>query len=224
MNAGRILWVVGAYLVGTIPSTYLISRAKQAADVIAASHRRSGEGDAHVLMKARLGGGWAALAATLDVVKGLAYPLVVRRYGHAPEAWVALSGVFVVFGYAFPFYARRMAGRGLAAAAGVMLALVPWAMVVAGVIIVLGFLARSTGLASTVGFAATPLVAAVQGQPRALVAMTGGVFAVILARRVEGVSDAAARVGWPRALLRRLLFDADRPSPEGSGAEEAPPA
>ena len=79
MNLGRILWVAGGYLVGTFPSTYLIARAKRATTVLAAADRGRSEADAHVLMKAHMGGGWGVLAATIDVVKGLVYPLVARH-------------------------------------------------------------------------------------------------------------------------------------------------
>src|SRR5436309_9587518 len=149
--------MTGAYLVGTFPSTYLIARAKGATTVLAAADRRRSEGDAHVLMKDHMGGGWGALAGTIDVVKAFVYVLVARRYGNLPDGWVAVVGVILVMGYTFPFYAQAMAGRGLAASAGVLLALLPVPMVVVGIIIVLGYVAHATGPASTLGFAVAPL-------------------------------------------------------------------
>ncbi len=211
MNAGRVLWTVGAYLVGTFPASYVIARAKGAHAVLEASNRGSGEGDAHVLLKAHLGGGWGALAAILDVAKGLVCALAALHLGKLPEPWLATVGVLVVVGHSFPFYARAMAGRGLAAAAGVLLALIPVAMVVAGVLIVIGYVLKITGPATTLGFGLAPVVAWLNGQPGARVAMAASIFGVILLRRAEGVQLAAADGGWPRALTRRLLFDADRP-------------
>ena len=143
-------------------------------------------------------------------------------------SWVALVGFILVLGYAFPLFAKALAGRGLGAAAGVMLGLVPIPMIVGGVVTALGVLARRTGPASTLGFAIVPAAVALQGQPGILVAMSAGLFGLVLLRRLEGVSVAAARWGWPLALWRRLLFDADvpaalAPGPPG-GSEEAPPA
>ncbi|MCA1844630.1 MAG: glycerol-3-phosphate acyltransferase [Actinomycetota bacterium] len=212
MNLGRILWVAGGYLVGTFPSTYLIARAKGAGGVLAAADRNRSEGDAHVLMRVHMGKGWGALAATIDVVKGLVYVLVARRYGHVPNGWLAVVGVVLVTGYTFPFYAQAMAGRGLAASAGVLLALLPVPMIIAGIIIVLGYVARATGPATTLGFAAAPVAAWMQGQPGSLSLMAAGILGILLLRRLEGVSRAASRWGWARALWRRLAFDADPPS------------
>ena len=226
MTLEHWLWVLGGYLAGTFPSTYLVSRAKGATGVIAASHRKASEADAHIVMSERLGGGWAALAATLDVAKGMVYPLAARRFGHLPDSWLAMAGVAVVVGHSFPFYARPMAGRGLAATAGVYLALLPVEMVIAGAIMLAGIIARTSGIASTVGFGGVPLVAWIQGQPVPFVAMGAAIFAVILIRRLEGVGTVVeeAHVSWPRAILWRTVFDTSgQPSetrePEVKGRE-----
>jgi glycerol-3-phosphate acyltransferase PlsY len=202
---------VGAYLAGTFPAAYLIARANHARAVLEGSNRRSGEGDAHVLIKAHLGGAWGALAAILDVAKGIVYALAAEHLGSLPESWLAIVGVLIVVGHSFPFYARAMGGRGLSAAAGVLLALLPVAMVVAGVVILVGYVMRTTGPASTLGFGLAPVVALVTGQPGTLVAMAAAIFGVILLRRAEGIHFDAATEGWPRTLIRRLAFDADSP-------------
>src|SRR2546422_1242127 len=131
-------WSAGAYLAGMFPSTWIVARAKHATTLFAAARRDAGETDAHILMAKHLGVGWTALAATVDVLKGLVYVTVVRHWGHLDNGWVALAGVLVVVGHSFPFYAQQMAGRGVAAASGVYLALLPWEMVVAGLVIVIG--------------------------------------------------------------------------------------
>src|SRR5205807_6934131 len=124
VNAGRILWVAGAYFAG-ISSTYAIVRLKGSSVVAAAADRSRSEADAHILIRDHIGFGWMVLAATIDVTKAGLYPLAARRFGGLPDSWVALCGFILVLGYAFPLFARTMAGRGLGAAAGVMLALVP---------------------------------------------------------------------------------------------------
>jgi acyl phosphate:glycerol-3-phosphate acyltransferase len=212
VDGGRIAWAAGAYLAGSLPSTYLVARITRATAVIAASNRRASEADAHTLIHQHVGGAWAAVAAVMDVAKGFLFMLAADKLGHLPPTWIAVCGVLVVVGHSFPPYARAMAGRGLAGAAGVLLAVLPIPMVVTGVIILAGILLRNTGPATTMGFAAAPIVAAIQGQPHALVLMAWGILAVILLRRLEGVSAVAQRHGWPRAVVRRLIFDSDRPA------------
>jgi glycerol-3-phosphate acyltransferase PlsY len=211
VNPGRILWVAGAYFAG-LSFTFLLVRIKGSKAVADAADRRSSEADAHILIRDHIGMGWYVLSATVDVTKAGLYPLAARRFGHLPDDWVALCGFILVLGYVFPLFAKQYAGRGLGAAAGVMLALVPIPMVIGGAVTALGVVARKTGPASTLGFALVPLAAALQGQPGMFVAMSAGLIGMILLRRLEGASAAAARWGWPVAIWRRLVFDADVPA------------
>jgi glycerol-3-phosphate acyltransferase PlsY len=212
VNGGRILWVLGAYLAGTLPSTLVVAKAKRATALLAASGRRAGETDPHILMRHHLGIGWTVVAATMDVLKGYLLLLAARRWGVLPPTWLALAGVAAVIGHAFPPYARDMAGRGLAAAAGVYLVLLPVEMVVAGLIIVVGRAARITGVATTVAMAVVPLLALAQGQPGEFVGMSSAVFAILMIRRLEGVGDVIRTGVRPgRAVLYRCLFDSSGP-------------
>ena len=215
-------WGAAGYLVGTLPSTLIVAKARRAEDLIQASRRAAGEADPHILMASRLGVGWTAAAATLDVLKGLLLVLAARGWGDLSPGWLALAGVTVVLGHSFPFYARQMAGRGLAAAAGVFLILLPLEMTVAGLLIVLGGVTRNTGLATTLGMASVPAVAAIQGQPSELVALGVAIFAILVVRRLEGVG-AVIRGGVSpvRAVVYRGVFDSSGP-PAGHGVWDRP--
>ena len=211
MRAGRgLAWVAGSYLAGTFPSAYVVAKAVRADDVIGAASGLASEGDAHVLLVANSGAGPGAAAILGDLAKGALVGLAAKRAGLS-RGWKAAAGVAVVAGHSFPFYARPFAARGITAAAGVSLVLVPGPMVAGGAVLGVGKLLGHTGSASTVGFAVVPVVAALQRKPLALVAMSAGILAVILARRMVGIRPIAERDGWPRALFRRLLFDSDHP-------------
>lgn len=203
-----IAWAAGGYVAGTLPSTWLVARARRATALIEASRRRSGETDPHVLMAKHLGARWTAVAATLDVLKGFVYVLVARHVGRVGDGWLAVAGVLLVVGHSFPFYLSEMAGRGLAATAGVLLALLPLEMTVCGVLIVVGAAIRNTSLASTIGLGSVPAVAAVQRQPGSLLAMGGAILGVVMIRRLEGIGDVVrSGVPLPRAVLYRCVFD-----------------
>ena len=223
--AKGIIWTAGAYLVGTFPATFLIAKLKGAGRLLAAAGRDAGETDAHILMTKYLGARWSTIAATSDVLKALLYALAARHWGGLSNAWLAAVGVLLVVGHMFPFYARQMAGRGVSATAGVLLILLPWEMVVAGVIIVLGVMARSAGLATTVGLAGVPVVAAVQGQPRQFVAMSVAIFTLILLRRLEGIGSVVETgVSLPKAVACRCVFDSSGApqSAQGRAGEQGP--
>ena len=222
MTGRGLLWAAGGYLAGTFPSTWLVAKAKVSRALLASAGRSSGEADPHILMVKYLGVRWTVLASTLDVLKGFLFVLSARGLGRLDPGWLGLAGVTLVVGHTFPFYLQQMAGRGLAAAAGVYLALLPVEMTVAGVLIVAGGALRVTGLATTVGMASVPVVAAVRGQPREFVAMAAAIFAILMIRRLEGVGEVVAG-GIPRgkAVLFRCLFDSSGPPP-GTGVWDAP--
>lgn len=210
MNPHEVLWVVGAYLVGTLPSTYLVARAsgERGRALLAASGPDAGETDPHVLMPGYLGVARAAASAAADVLKGFLFLLAGQHLGRLGEWWLAGCGVAVVLGHAFPFYARRMSGRGMAGAAGVLLVLLPLEMILAGVAILVGVAIRNSGLMSSVGLLSVPVVAAIQGQPGAFVAMSVGILVVVGARRLAGVGSVVATgVSPARAAWYRLVFD-----------------
>ena len=212
MTGRGFVWVAGGYLVGTLPSALIVAKAKRATTLVATSRRSAGETDPHMLMWKQLGLMWAAIAATIDVLKGFLYILAARHWGRVGATWLALTGIAVVLGHSFPFYAREMAGRGLSAASGVSLALLPIPMVITGIIILVGGATRNTGVATTVGFASIPVIAAFQDQPPALVLMSAAVLILLLIRRVEGVT-AVIRSGVPpaRAIWNRCVFDSSGP-------------
>ncbi|HXJ66202.1 MAG TPA: glycerol-3-phosphate acyltransferase [Actinomycetota bacterium] len=211
MNAGRVrgaAWVAGGYLVGAIPAAYLVARATGARDVLALASANSSDADAHLLLAEHAGAASTAVAMAGDVGKAMLVSAAAKRAG-VSAGWRATTAVAVVAGHAFPPFARRFAGRGLAAAAGVTLVNLPAEMVVAGSALLAGKALGYTGAGSTVGFASVPAVAAVAGRPRSMVAMGAGVLGVILARRLVGIAPVAARDGWKRSVARRLAFDSD---------------
>src|SRR5439155_661073 len=185
----RVAWAAGGYLAGTFPSTLIVAKAKRATGILAAAQRASGESDPHILLAKHVGVAWAIVAGTMDVLKAFFYVLAGRHWGHLPDAWLSLTGVAVVLGHSYPPFARRMAGRGLAAMAGVLLVLLPIEMTICGVLIVVGGITRMTGLATTVGVASVPVVAAAQRQPGTFVAMGGVLLGLIVIRRLEGVGQ-----------------------------------
>jgi glycerol-3-phosphate acyltransferase PlsY len=109
-----------AYLIGSIPSAYLVTRLRTGQDI-----RQVGEGNAgarnvwHVV-----GRKWGVLVGVLDIGKGLLACHVSRALG-ASQLALLLSGFAVVSGHNFPFLRWRQGGKGVAATLGFMLGLLP---------------------------------------------------------------------------------------------------
>ncbi|HWN43632.1 MAG TPA: glycerol-3-phosphate 1-O-acyltransferase PlsY [Thermoanaerobaculia bacterium] len=115
--------VVLAYLLGSIPFSYLIVKLKTHKDV-----RSVGSGNVGATNAMRAAGKGAGIAALLlDIGKGIAAVLIARRLGAAP-ALVGAAAFFVMLGHCYPVWLKFQGGKGVATTAGAMGALAPPAM------------------------------------------------------------------------------------------------
>jgi glycerol-3-phosphate acyltransferase PlsY len=117
--------IVAAYLVGSLSFAVLISRAMGLADP-----RSYGSGNPGATNVLRSGNRAAAiLTLALDALKGyvpvLAALLLAPRFGFGGLT-IALVGLAAFLGHLWPVFFRFEGGKGVATAAGVLLALNPW--------------------------------------------------------------------------------------------------
>lgn len=161
--------LVLAYLVGSIPFSYLVARSLAGKDV-----RQEGSRNVGATNVARTAGKLAGvLALGGDLAKGVAIIVIARwvvarpewPYAAGPqpwqsrEMWVALAGLVAVLGHMFPVWLRFHGGKGVATAAGVILALDPrvfLASVLVFAIVVL--VSRMVSLGSILTAASIPLL------------------------------------------------------------------
>ena len=140
-----------AYLIGSIPSGYLIVRATEGEDV-----REKGSGGTGATNVSRSAGkGAGILTLILDVIKGVFVVFLagILSDGLFPFAdWtIAFAGVLAILGHIFPVWLRFRGGKGVATALGVFLMLEPIVVVIALVVFAIIFaLTRYVSLASLV--------------------------------------------------------------------------
>jgi len=138
-----------AYLIGSIPSGYLIVRATEGGDV-----RETGSGGTGATNVSRSAGkGAGILTLVLDVIKGVFVVFLagILSDGLFPYAdWtIAFAGVLAILGHIFPVWLRFRGGKGVATALGVFLMLAPIVVVIALVVFAITFaLTRYVSLAS----------------------------------------------------------------------------
>jgi acyl phosphate:glycerol-3-phosphate acyltransferase len=115
----RACVLVGAYLLGSIPFSYIVAR-RRGVDV-----RRVGSGNVGATNVMRsVGRGAGLLAFVLDFVKGAAATLLalsVQPRGALP----ALAAATAVLGHMYPVWLRFRGGKGVATGAGAFLPIVP---------------------------------------------------------------------------------------------------
>jgi acyl phosphate:glycerol-3-phosphate acyltransferase len=162
--------VIVAYLLGSIPSSYIAGRVTRGIDL-----REHGSGNLGATNTFRvLGPRLAAPVMVADMGKGfLPTALFPQLDGTGQWGWALAYGAAAIVGHVFSIYMRFRGGKGVATATGVFLALSPVAMVIAigGWRVVLR-LSRMVSLASIVA-AAILVVALVLTEDRSEVLTLG---------------------------------------------------
>jgi glycerol-3-phosphate acyltransferase PlsY len=151
------LFIVAAYLIGSIPFGYLIVYARGGGDV-----RETGSGGTGATnVTRRAGKGAGVLTLALDAAKG-ALVALVARWMLAPDFgvnwWVALASIAVVCGHVFPVWLKFRGGKGVATGLGVFLSLTPAAVALAAVVfLAVVWATRYVSLGSITATATLPL-------------------------------------------------------------------
>ena len=141
-----------SYLLGAVPFGLLLGRWR------GVDPRKVGSGNIGATNVIRAGGrGLGVATFILDMGKGAACPLVARGVGLEPE-WVAAAGLVAILGHCFPVYLRFRGGKGVATAAGAVLALAPAALGISTILWIVVLAATGyVSLASMLGAIAFPL-------------------------------------------------------------------
>jgi glycerol-3-phosphate acyltransferase PlsY len=148
--------VIAAYLIGSLSFAVIVSRAMGLNDP-----RSYGSGNPGATNVLRSGNKTAAiLTLLLDALKGYVPVLLVVLFGARfglREGTVALVGLAAFVGHLWPVFFRFQGGKGVATAAGVLLAFNPWlgAATLLTWIIIAGFF-RYSSLAALVAAVFAP--------------------------------------------------------------------
>lgn len=162
-----LLFIVGAYLLGSVPCGVLVTRFLGYDDP-----RGRGSHNIGATNVTRTAGKVAGAVTLLgDVLKGLVPTMWAGASFSSPWA-VALVGLAAYLGHLFPVYLGFHGGKGVATGLGVFLGLAPVPVLVsAGVFGLLLRLCRMVSVASLGAAAALPLFLAFMGGPLAHVAL-----------------------------------------------------
>lgn len=162
--SGYVL-VFAAYLIGAFPTSYLVGRG------YGVDLRSEGSGNLGATNVYRVLGFWPALAVlAVDLAKGFIPVWFFPQWdGHA-GSWDLVYGFAAILGHVWPVYTKFRGGKGVATAAGTLLALAPVAMTIA-VFVWIGtvLLTHTPSIASLVSAALIPVLANGAAAPRSVV-------------------------------------------------------
>ncbi|HZB41075.1 MAG TPA: glycerol-3-phosphate acyltransferase, partial [Ilumatobacter sp.] len=96
-----------AYLIGSIPSAYIVGRLVAGVDVRVAGEGNVGARNAYHLV----GHGWGVAVCLIDAAKGGAVAVALRD---RPTWQLMLGGIAVIAGHGFPIWLGFIGGKGVA--------------------------------------------------------------------------------------------------------------
>ena len=201
------LAVVLAYLVGSVPFAFLLSRRK------GIDLRAVGSGNVGATNVLRTSGAAAAVVAmTLDGLKGAAAVLVAQRLTSGAATPVA-AGLASIVGHVYPVWLQFRGGKGVATAAGVFAMLTPVALVAASAVFVIAvWITRFVSVGSLAAAVTLPVASAAAGSPAVITAGAAAAAAIIVHCHRGNV--ARVRAGTERRIGLRIP-----PSPKASAGK-----
>jgi glycerol-3-phosphate acyltransferase PlsY len=135
-------WFLFSYLIGAIPTSYLVVRLVQGQDLRTLGSKNLGATNLYRV----LGWKYALPVAAFDVLKGAVPVLLLGPAAGASTLEAVWFGAAAVVGHVFSVFVKFKGGKGVATGAGVVLGLAPWAFLAA--LITWAIVTRLTGFVS----------------------------------------------------------------------------
>jgi len=181
----RLLLILGAYLLGSIPFGLLVGRLGGGIDV-----RGEGSGNIGATNVSRsLGLGAGILTLTLDLGKG-AVAVALARWVDGSAAGPVLAGLAALVGHIFPVYLHFRGGKGVATGCGVFLLLAPAATLCAATLFGLTVLVtRRVSPGSILAAASLPLILVLENSAPILVAASLIASILIILRHKKNIQN-----------------------------------
>ncbi len=160
LTSTNILFLLGAYLLGSIPSAVWIGKYFYHTDV-----REFGSGNAGATNVFRVLGKKAGIPVLIiDVLKGFAAVCIsyASDYSVASEQFINLQlvlGIASLVGHIFPIFASFRGGKGIATLLGIILAILPFAALISiAIFITVLLISKYVSLSSMAAAVAFPII------------------------------------------------------------------
>jgi acyl phosphate:glycerol-3-phosphate acyltransferase len=182
-NVINVLFVVFAYLIGSIPVGVILGKMK------GIDPRKTGSGNIGATNVMRAGGKALGIITLLgDAAKGF-IPVILARVFGFDVLIIAIVGLAAFLGHIFPIFLRFKGGKGVATALGVYIAIRPLVILGAFIIFIIVFLLwRYVSLASLIGAIVVPIGLYLVKAPYEFVVMAGLIGIIVIIRHKENIS------------------------------------
>ena len=197
--------LLGPYLVGSIPTAYLIGKFKKGTDIREVGSHNMGA--MNVIYN--VGFWWGALVMTIDIGKGV-LTMAVAKLLNIPELAYYAAGIVVILGHNFPIFLKFRGGKGGATAVGVLSFLMfPFGFLIGlGVFCLLMAITRFPTLSYGIGLVVFPFVGWLHYHNGNWVIFSAIVVAIPFIRYIPRLKEIYKKAGnLGHAIRRKNLKD-----------------
>ncbi len=193
-----ILSIIIGYLLGSIPTAYIVARIKKGIDI-----RNIGSGNMGAANVVRqIGAHEGVFVGLIDIAKGAGAILIVQALD-IPELWVFGTGFAALVGHNFPVFAGFRGGRGSATIIGIFLVLAPEAILVTLAVIAIPFFTtRKFTAAILIGFALLPLFVWLFEGSLEVVRYVLAIDLFMLVRNLSGIKQVLTK-----GIIKDIIYD-----------------
>ena len=214
MTITAAAFIVGAYLLGAIPSSYLVARWLKGVDI-----RESGSGNVGASNLSEHVGAWVGVSVgVFDTIGKATVPILLAQFFDQSLTVQAAVGLAAVLGHNWSPYLQMTGGRGISTVIGIMVAFLMWPEMLIGVVvigIVGGLWLKDLGFWTFAMIVALPGLVYLVGffdlfeRDMTLVILFICVAIALLAKRLTANWERPERgYNW-RVFLYRILWDRD---------------
>ncbi len=208
-----VVLVIASYIVGSIPLSFLVARAR-GVDLRKQGSQQVGGGNLWRTTSRKLG----VLVGIFDFIKGAMMVFIAWRLGL--DAGLQLGvGIAAIAGHNWSVFIRFYGGRGIATTLGIIIIL-PWInrseittwplVTFFSVAVALVIIFRRTPVPILAGIIMLPVMSAIQKEPLSIIlGYTAMALIIIIKRLIAQPSSEKRQIGLGHLLLNRFLFDRD---------------
>ncbi len=206
-----ILLVPGAYLLGSVPSAYLVAKWSRGIDIRQYGSGNVGASNVLAIVSKR----WSIPVTVFDIGKGALIVWIAQLLGLGAAQQVTV-GIATVIGHNWPIFLRFQGGRGMFTILGVATMLSPKLGLIALVLTFIVAPLRQVALGATAALVSLPFLSWFLSRPLEIEArlpitlgFTALVLIVLSRRLVAPRTRLSESVSPVELVINRLLFDRD---------------
>ena len=196
---------IAAYLLGSIPSAYIMGRLTKKIDIRTVGSHNMGAMNSFY----NLGKGVGVMVLAADVLKGVAAVALADLLFNIPNLYMFICGFIVVLGHNYPVWLKFKGGKGGATAIGAIIYFIPWGIPIGlAVFLLLVLITKFPTLSYGIAMISFPFVSWLVYDRADYILYTALLILVPFLSYIPRIKEMKSKGGsWSRVVKRKNLKD-----------------